>query len=390
VRGYLKQQFEYGKAEALLERKWPERYNRMGHLAWAGRVYGAPLAKVLGGRWKIYYGTWGTGLFQSVYQRAPGIMGSLPLMPEWYLAIALLAALSLLGILWAPLLLAVPLLATAVGALAFKAALGGAHASVAAAHGSRGQERRMRLTTTFLYMAQPAARLSGRLRHGLSPWRRRSAPRLGLPIPRTTGIWSERWRAPDERVRSVESSLRRSGGVVFSGGDFERWDLHVRGGMLGSMRMRMAVEEHGSGRQLLRIRSWPRFSRIGIGVALGFGCLAVAAALSSEWIVAAVMAAVVAVIVACVVKDCATAAGVLRIVIEAEAAAAQREFEQIAEPEPEPEQVVSSNGHGPAVGDEQGATVKLNGSGGLPEGSLHLSAPVQIVERTIETREGDK
>ena len=59
----------------------------MGHLAWAGRVYGAPLEKVLGGRWKIYYGTWGTGLFQSVYQRAPGILGSLPLMPEWYLVI---------------------------------------------------------------------------------------------------------------------------------------------------------------------------------------------------------------------------------------------------------------------------------------------------------------
>ena len=48
VRGYLKQQYEYGKAEALLERKWPERYNRVGHLAWAGRVYGAPLEKVLG------------------------------------------------------------------------------------------------------------------------------------------------------------------------------------------------------------------------------------------------------------------------------------------------------------------------------------------------------
>ena len=72
MRGYLKQQFEYGKAEALLERKWPERYNRVGHLAWAGRVYGAPPSKLLSGRWKIYYGTWGTGLFQSVYQRAPG------------------------------------------------------------------------------------------------------------------------------------------------------------------------------------------------------------------------------------------------------------------------------------------------------------------------------
>ena len=68
VRGYFKQQYEYGKAEALLERKWPERYNRAGHLAWAGRVYGNGSSKARGlRRWKIYYGTWGQGLFQSVY-----------------------------------------------------------------------------------------------------------------------------------------------------------------------------------------------------------------------------------------------------------------------------------------------------------------------------------
>ena len=39
VGSYLGQQRGYGRAEALLERKWPERYNRGGHLAWAGRVY---------------------------------------------------------------------------------------------------------------------------------------------------------------------------------------------------------------------------------------------------------------------------------------------------------------------------------------------------------------
>jgi GT2 family glycosyltransferase len=390
VRGYLKQQFEYGKAEALLERKWPERYNRMGHLAWAGRVYGAPLAKVLGGRWKIYYGTWGTGLFQSVYQRAPGIMGSLPLMPEWYLVLALLAGLSLLGILWAPLLLAVPLLAAAVGALVFKSALGGAHSSVTSAGGSRSRARRMRVVTAFLYMAQPAARLVGRLRHGLSPWRRRSAPRLGLPVPRTTGIWSERWHAPDERVRGVESALRRNGGVVFSGGDFERWDLHVRGGMLGSMRMRMAVEEHGSGRQLLRIRSWPRCSRIGLGVALGFGVLAAAAALSGAWIVAAVMGAVVAVIVASMVKDCATAAGVLRIVLEAEEREARREYEPPAPATAVPAAEISSNGHGPDVAREYGAPVTSNGAGEQPGQGVAFGAPMHMAERRVELKEGDQ
>jgi hypothetical protein len=380
VKGYLKQQFEYGKAEALLERKWPERYNRMGHLAWAGRVYGAPLAKVLGGRWKIYYGTWGTGLFQSVYQRAPGILGSLPLMPEWYLVIGLLAGLSLLGALWTPLLLAVPLLAVAGGGLVFKAALGGAHASVASAKGSRSRARRMRLLTTFLYMAQPAARLAGRLRHGLSPWRRRSAPRLGLPLPRTTGIWSEHWRAPDERVRAIAEALRRTGGVVFSGGDFERWDLHVRGGMLGSMRMRMAVEEHGGGRQLLRIRSWPRCSRIGVGVALVFAGLAGAAALSAAWIVAAVMAAVVAVIVACIVKDCATAAGVLQAVLAAEA---QREVEP---PAPLAAPDASLNGHLAGNAAAMGANGNGAVSGDLSHPGVAFGTQVQMTERRLGMR----
>ena len=40
LRAYWKQQLGYGKAEALLERKWPGKYNSAGHLQWAGRLYG--------------------------------------------------------------------------------------------------------------------------------------------------------------------------------------------------------------------------------------------------------------------------------------------------------------------------------------------------------------
>ncbi len=43
VRTYWKQQRGYGRAEALLERKWPEKYNAPGHLSWAGRLYGRGL-----------------------------------------------------------------------------------------------------------------------------------------------------------------------------------------------------------------------------------------------------------------------------------------------------------------------------------------------------------
>jgi GT2 family glycosyltransferase len=36
VRDYWRQQTGYGRAEALLERKWPEKYNGAGHFTWQG------------------------------------------------------------------------------------------------------------------------------------------------------------------------------------------------------------------------------------------------------------------------------------------------------------------------------------------------------------------
>ena len=64
----------------------------------------------------MYSGTWGSAPFQSIYQPTLSPLWSLPLMPEWYLVVIVLAALSLLGLLWAPLLVASPLLVLAAGA----------------------------------------------------------------------------------------------------------------------------------------------------------------------------------------------------------------------------------------------------------------------------------
>ena len=66
VSSYFKQQYGYGKAEGLLERKWPDRYNRAGHLRWAGRVYGRGASRARASRRaKINYGRWGGRLFQT-------------------------------------------------------------------------------------------------------------------------------------------------------------------------------------------------------------------------------------------------------------------------------------------------------------------------------------
>jgi hypothetical protein len=251
----------------------------------------------------------------------------------------------------------------------------------------------MRFRTGLLYLLQPAARLGGRLRHGLSPWRRRSAPHLGLPVPRTHSIWSEHWRAPDERVRRLDKALRRIGGVVFSGGDYERWDLYVRGGMLGSMRLRVAVEEHGAGRQFVRIRSWPRFSRIGAAVALGFSALAVGAALDGAWAAAAVLGAGALLIVVSAIQDCATAAGVLRIALAEETEHAGRELAHHAEePAARPEPRLAGNTLAQAVEVSHPHNgVPVNGLKELSRGNgSTLPSSLDLADRGFNVREREE
>ena len=65
-------------------------------------------------------------------------------------------------------------------------------------------------------------------------------------------------------MAAIEKSLRQEGVAVLRGGDFDRWDLEVRGGMFGSARLIMGIEEFGGGKQLVRYRIWPHFSSGGL------------------------------------------------------------------------------------------------------------------------------
>src|SRR2546428_2194370 len=67
VRAYWRQQRAYGKAEALLERKWPERYQPSGSLTWGGKIYCKALERGLGMRSRVYHGMWGSAPVQYLY-----------------------------------------------------------------------------------------------------------------------------------------------------------------------------------------------------------------------------------------------------------------------------------------------------------------------------------
>ncbi len=317
LRAYWRQQQGYGKAEALLEEKWPEKYNAAGHLAWAGRLYGRGLPRVaIPGRGRIYGGAWGSAPFQRLYEPAPGTLSSMPLMPEWYLMIAALSGFSALGTLWTPLLLALPLLAIALAAPVVQAFRGGAAAELADESASRLGKLRLRALTALMHLLQPIARLHGRLRFGLTPWRRRGEVGFASPVPRTREFWSEQWCSPEETLRSVEDEMGALRAVALRGGEYDGWDLAVRGGTLGGSRLLHAVEEHGGGRQQLLFRVWPRLAPAGLLVALVLGSLCAAAALDGASLAAALLGTTSLLVLGRALWECGVAAHVAWVAVE--------------------------------------------------------------------------
>jgi GT2 family glycosyltransferase len=318
VVAFLRQQRTYGKAEALLERKWPDRYNGLGHLSWSGRIYGNGTKSGLFRRPRIYQGKWGTAPFQFVTGEADGHLASAVSLPEWFLVVLVLGIVSIVGALWQPLILGLPLFLAALVAPIGNAIAAGVRARLPDHGVSPLRRAKLRALTALLHVAQPAARLWGRLSYGLSPWRHHRRAGWTLPLPFQRTIWSERWRSPEDWIRSIERRIRARGAPVVHGGPLDRWDLEVRGGALGGTRVRVAIEEHGQGRQLARLRSWPVPALLTTGVATVFAALAVAAAVSGAIPAAFALGVLAAAPLAVSVKQLASATSSLGAALDEE------------------------------------------------------------------------
>ena len=282
IRAYWKQQHNYGKAESFLEKKWPEKYNLAGHVTWAGRVYGNGHQYKAWNQGRIYHGVWGSAPFQSIYQGPAGTLESWLSMPEWYLAVAALAPICALGFLWFPLFYALPFLILALYAPICQAVLSSLRVSFPASGRSRLELIKLRSLTALLHLLQPLARLTGRIRSGLTFWRY-NASGFTVPWPRKFAVWTEHWRDPNQRLESFEADLRRAAAYIRRGGDYDRWDLEVRAGFPGAARLLMAVEDHGAGNQFVRLRLWPRCSLFEILPLLFVFSLFVLAAFDGAW-----------------------------------------------------------------------------------------------------------
>jgi hypothetical protein len=117
--------------------------------------------------------------------------------------------------------------------------------------------------------------------------------------------WSEQWQSATARLEALEAVLQADGASVHRGGDYDRWDLEVRGGLFGAARILMTLEEHGAGRQLVRFRSWPKCSTRGLLLISLFAALAAGATFDHVWHSAALLSSVAVLLVSRMFQECA-------------------------------------------------------------------------------------
>ncbi len=290
-KAYWKQQKGYGKAEALLEAKWPEKYNSLGHLTWQGRIYGNGLTlPVKVKKDKIFHGTWGSALFQSVYQPEGSFISYIPLMPEWYLISGTLGILGCLGFLWSPLLWVFTLFAFTIILVFTQAAISAKKNSSLQPH---QKKYKYNLLIILLHVIQPIARLYGRFVNGLTPWRQRSA---GLSSKflfafgsRTFTHWSEEWRSAEDWLGDIEKKLINLKARVKRGSDFDDWDLQVQIGLFSRSKALLVIEEHGGGKQYLKFKCRASYSANAFVIPALIIAVSVLAALNNQWVIHGIM-----------------------------------------------------------------------------------------------------
>lgn len=309
---YWKQQKGYGKAEALLEAKWPEKYNAFGHLTWGGRIYGNGFTiPIKTKKAKVFHGTWGSALFQSIYQPAEGYFKSIPLMPEWYLFSILFGAIACLGCLWKPLLWLWPVFIFSIAIIVVQAVIS---ASKNSSHTKPQQQNwKYRSFIILLHIIQPLARLKGRIKHGLTPWRIRGVKgglqNLTFLKPKILMRWAEGdWKAAETWLKEIEQNIIALKARVKRGGDFDRWDIKIRNGLFSTAKGILTIEEHGANKQYLKFGYWINYSKVGLSLIIFLASISILAAADNSWIVSTIIAGLTVGLIGKYLFDCASVA----------------------------------------------------------------------------------
>lgn len=266
IKKYWKQQYNYGRAEAMLLKKWHEKFNIMGHVNWSGIIYSKGLTRSLNSlRGIIYHGTWGTAAFQSIYSRKDSVLLSLFAIPEWYFVIILSLFLSAFSIFSNKFLVFIPVFGISVFFPVLNSVISARKTKLPHnQHIPSSDGFKIKCITALLHFTQPIARLLGRIRYGITPFRNFKSKYLSLPFRKSFNICNYQWKTTEQILNIFQNKLKSFKLPVKTGGTYDSWDFELITGLFGKSQLSVAIEEHGEGKQYLRFRTHPRLTTFGI------------------------------------------------------------------------------------------------------------------------------
>lgn len=255
VKGFLKQQSGYGKAEALLMARHSNRFGQIGGARWRGVVYQTGSTRLMRRSSRIYSGLFGYAPFQAVYSPQMSELSWLVTSFPWWLLMAGVAGCSF----WIPLCLLV------AGGMLLITLVHTARQAWTLRLPAPWPARRGHMVLWGLLLAQPLVRGWSRfiwnLRFGSAPggpwfsfrWRPPEMLRLSKPVSElsywsATGAGRDEWLAAMSRLLGEEK-------IRFQTDDGWRdWDLETNASRWWRVRAATVTEYHKAPGRLTRVR----------------------------------------------------------------------------------------------------------------------------------------
>jgi glycosyltransferase involved in cell wall biosynthesis len=265
---YLKQQRGYGVAEAMLRHKHPEYFNSLGGMRWRGQIYNPSKLAGLFGRFVVYHGMFGSGLFQTLYTPEPGGLVAVPTSLEWHVLFTVGGL--LLTAIW-PALWPLPVLSLLASLAVATAA---ATRVELPAHKKRPASR---LLVAALYLLQPIVRgwprYARRLQRIETPMSARRTVRALAGqyqmngSKATVNYWNE---LGIERFRFLEALLEvldRDRWQARTDSGWDEYDVTIYGDRFSEVVVKTVSENHGGQKRLLRAQlrgGWTLLGKISL------------------------------------------------------------------------------------------------------------------------------
>jgi glycosyltransferase involved in cell wall biosynthesis len=274
IKAYYGQQRGYGRAEAMLFPKYPERFNVMGQIAWRGTIPGLARTIPGGGRKRVLWNA--TASAQSLFDPGLTLAGVLPQTLEWAVlsAIALVASI-VLGVSLVP--------AAAMLALGPIWALYYAwHAPLEKSHDSFTA----RLLIAYLAYTGPMVRTMTRYKTrakalagiGGSDAVRQRATVNWLRRTVRLDYWNNESITRDRLIDKLMKLFARTGHGAIVDAGWNDYDLEVRPNPWTRIELKTADEEHEAGKVTNRVLARIKLTRVSlIAIAAGVATTVAAA-----------------------------------------------------------------------------------------------------------------